>query len=530
MSTRGKIPPAAPAIRTEELTDASDCVSTAQFARTNTTPSRKQGANAQGAGGPPAHREAQASTSASQGRGDGGRAPPRLDTSRKRSVTGEKNGPTSAEKRGKGAVAPRPSRAAGQTEPSPTRNSRRSRARLARSVRQGEGQWRENYVEALRGLGFKRLALAVADCGQVVASRPCLDCGEQHAHQTIRAYCTARGCAHCARFLSAARRARLLPALERVPEWFDARREQLHKEASEAWEKASKRCAYYAAKLAKARDKGQLDRAKRAAKKLEQWDRKRKEFGLQAHFLDTSTRTKAGKPRRVVGWSWRLLTISPPWNPRNSEELTVKGLKRRYEEVLGRWHEVRRALGPAVSAVVSVELSSGGFVHLHALCFMPEFVTSKYLAQKAGCFVDVRALRAKHKPGRSTADAVRAALKEGVKYAIKNASPLSGAWIAGKRRKLVQPELAARWTVATYRRQLGRVYGEILREALALTKKEQKKKEHVEPVRTCFACKSANLGDPQIFLSAVVAARLGPLWSRSTVWERWRPPKVQAPA
>lgn len=400
----------------------------------------------------------------------------------------------------------------------------------------GEPQWREAYADALHDLGFRRLASNVRDCGQVVASRDCLECKQKHAANTLRVYCTARGCAHCARHLATERRERLLPALEKVGEYFAARREQLHKHAREQWQKASNREAHYRAQHRESAERWEqfhrsadYRRAKNAAKKLKQWTERRKRWGFQAAQLDPAPIGKRGKPVKAVEWGWRLLTISPPWDPRNSEELTVRGLKRRYEDVLARWRSVREALGPAVSAIVSVELSSGGFVHAHALCFMPSFVNQTWLCNKAGCFVDVRALRPKYKKGRKPLDAFRAALKEGVKYAVKTKSPLAGDWIAGKRRKMVHPELAARWTIAMHKRQLARVYGEVLRDALKATEKPKSEKEPCKE-RTCFACGSSRLSDESFLPTRSVAAVLGPLWGRSVRWERVIPGRVKAPA
>jgi hypothetical protein len=392
-------------------------------------------------------------------------------------------------------------------------------------VKQSEGTWREQYANALADLGFRRLAENVRECGQVVASRACLDCHEPHAHNTLKVSCSARGCSHCARYQSHERQKRLLPALERVPEFFAARRIELHREAHARWSDAREKVRHYA-QLASERTGRSRERA---LKLYETWDTRRRQFGFQVARLDPAPVGKRGKPLKVEQWGWRLLTISPAWNPANSEELTVRGLRRRYESVVERWREIQRALGPAVSAVVSVEFSSGGFVHLHALVFCSEFVAKEFLAKKAGCFVDIRSLKPSYKKGRSAQDTVRAALKEGVKYAIKNASPLSGEWIGGKRRKLVHPEAAARWTIAVHKRQLGRVYGEVLRDALKLTDREATVSPTTEPLRRCFCCGSIRLDEPLFLPTRQVARELGPLWGRSAHWER-SIPTAKAPA
>jgi hypothetical protein len=105
---------------------------------------------------------------------------------------------------------------------------------------------------------------------------------------------------------------------------------------------------------------------------------------------------------------------------------------------------------------VSLEISSNGHIHIHALCFVP-FVLSAYLAKLAGCFVDVRQVGTN---GLSPADA----LKEACKYAVK-APRLSQGWASGERAVVTNPVLAARWALAQQNKQLGKVFG-LIRDAL----------------------------------------------------------------
>ena len=488
--------PAAPA---ERLTKSEKCASSEQSPAQPTTPSRKQSQSDR-------NRNEKSEPGASFSGGQGAGSPPRLDTSVKGYVTGlnhcaSADSPTN----GKGISA-----AAGLGS--------KPRSRLARPVFASEAVWRRKYAAALRDLGQRKTAEAVEACCEVAASYSCTSCGEKHAHVELQPSCGARGCVHCARVQARDRRSRLLPALEKVPEYFAARRSQLHQEAQQKWQKAFERCEQLKLQIARGIEAGKDTR--RLEKLLAKKDAERRRVGFQAARL--GPKNKAGE---LEAWGWRFLTISPPWDPKNSEEMTVRGLRRRYEAVVRRWQGLRRALGDAVSAVVSVELNEAGFVHLHALVFCSEFLAPEWLQKVCGCFVKLKAL--KPAPGQRTPlDSAKSALVEGVKYTIKNKSPLFGAWIAGEKQEVTHYEAAARWTVAVKNRQLGRVYGSILRDAMAATK--DAKPELPPPSgRSCWACSAEVSTAPTFIPPAVIARELGRNWSAAVHWVRWKP---KAPA
>ena len=503
--------------------------------------------------------------------GQGAGSPPRLDTLAKRSVTLANNTGSSSE--GERAGASAASRTAGNKGP------RRARYRLGRPVRQSEPTWRAAYVAELRKLGRRHLAERVEECGQVVASIPCSDpsCGEKHAHQTILASCSARGCCHCARESAQSRRERLLPALHKVPEFFAARRASMLAEQRERWEEARDASHFHFAKMQQAQARYEKTLGSRALasarthkKRFEESEALREKHGFFASRL--GTKNKRGDLER---WDWRLITLAPQWDPRSSESYTVEGLSRRWQAIVDRWSALRAALGPAAQAVVSVELSDGGHVHLHALVFAPEYLAKPWLQAKVGpgCFVDIRKLDVQKFAHLGPQKAVERALREAVKYAVKQSSPLNGLWLAGARRKLVHPELAARWTVATHRRQLGRVYGELLRDALAscepdtdcergrrararcvrarcererfalpspagarcagvelregVCSSEKKQACDLAPIiakklaiPTCWSCGRALTAAPEYLPTATVAGRLGRNWGKSCHWKR----------
>lgn len=148
---------------------------------------------------------------------------------------------------------------------------------------------------------------------------------------------------------------------------------------------------------------------------------------------------------------WRLLTLTLRWDPSAETEVSVAGLRRRFEELWRRWGCVWPLLRrhcAAVAAYASAEISDGGHVHLH-VAVLSQWINPDWLASQWGDYVDVREIK-----GKSGA-------KEVAKYSLKSHSPLDADWISGRHRRLIHPRLAARWELATARRQIRRVFGEL---------------------------------------------------------------------
>lgn len=486
-----------------------------------TLPSQKQAPRHEGA-------PREQTAGARDRRGDGGGSPPRLDTSGKRCPSGSGSIEISA--------SPPSGGAAGTKAKSFAPVRQRGRHRLARPVRQSESTWREQYASALQALGRRKSANAVRDCGTVARVHSCLHCGETHAAIFVSVSCDARACPHCARYSAQERRARLLPAVQRVAAAFAARRKQLLEARREEYAAARRAVQVHEENLLRALarlEREQLPEHERAAEhhaRLLEKARERKRLsGLQAYQLDAQR------------WCWRFITLSPAWHPRLEQELTIDGLRARVEQVQARWEALYQELGSAASAVVSVELSAKGHVHLHALAWVPEYLVKEHVERVVGegCFVDIRALKASVRRGKdgvprvlSVEERVAKALKEGVKYACKSASPLHGAWLAGARRKLVHPELAARWTVAMAKRQLGRVYGPVLRDCLAAVEALEAQEPKPERAPACWSCGGAVEQEGRLEATAHAARQLGPFWGRAARWSRPvrdRPPDAPAP-
>lgn len=527
--------------RIRELTREEERASRERFSAESEAPAKSEGSAPQGAGGPPARQGAPVPATPLPKRGAGGGSPPRLDTHGERSLTYGKDGTTSgARLRGAGtrrerqrpavkSLAPAKLELGANQEsdlPRVSPSSRKARSRLARPKLLSEAAFREKYAIELDKLHRHTLASRVRDCGQVVMRRPCNACGEPYAETIVTGSCHARACAYCARIAASKRRERLLPALLHVPEYFTARRDALYEWAQERWEKAKRSIEFHSEAIAKAHKRCEETGSEYSLRSLD-WhykqiaraEEERKRYGKQAARL--GAKNKEGEREQ---WGWRLITLSPKWNPRNTEELTVSALAKRWDDVTKRWRKLHKELGPAVCAVVSVEMSAGGFVHLHALAFCPVFLEKNWLQEQIGqgCYVDIRALKTRRYKGLAPLAAFHKALKEAVKYAVKSTSPLSAAWLSGAKRRVVHPELAARWTVATHKRQLGRVYGELLRDAMKATEPEKPALGAEKPERKghCWSC-SAELTTEYVEETLAKAVKeLGPFWAKAV---RFRP-------
>jgi hypothetical protein len=265
----------------------------------------------------------------------------------------------------------------------------------------------------------------------------CGSCGLERAGAVILTGCDNRACPQCAAQLSRERIDRLAPAFGRVSGYFAARREaaiealrkacELHKDSELYWLGCGKSQRVTAAK---------------ERYKLARW---------QLERLRENT------------WGYKLLTISPPWNPSDPTEYTTARIRARIEDCFARWGRIWAKLGceGLAAAIVSVEVSDGGHIHLHA-CLWAPYVQESHLAKLAGCFVHIREVKAspndKILRGLNIEESLYKAIKEAVKYTCKAPSSKQD-WVNGARRKVLHPELAVRWVMATKNMQLGRTYG-----------------------------------------------------------------------
>ena len=221
--------------------------------------------------------------------------------------------------------------------------------------------------------------------------------------------------------------------------------------------------------------------------------------------------------RGVAAWGWKLITIAPQWSPAAAYSYSVEGLRARLDDVRARWRALwdsGLAVEGLAAAYARVEISMGGHVHLHVLYFGP-FLVQPWAQATAGCHVDVRAVKG---------DEVKRATREAVKYTLKSASPLRGAWVGGAHYRTPHPELAAAWVLATRHRRTVEAYGTFraaVHAELNTTTDDEKARESL---RGCASCGSDDLSEPRTERVEELARRLG-----VNGW-RWRPTAAGAVA
>ena len=406
-----------------------------------------------------AHRVTYTGTAFASGWGSGGEAPTSLDTQREiapaRSTA--PGSETPSEHRGEG-VSRQVRRAAERSHP------------FGRPVSRPWRPWVEAVADRVRAYGLPEPASALRHCGEMAMVSTCSDCGRV-GRVEVRASCHTRVCPWCQR-LAADRTARdVLAATGRVPGYVSTRlagvvAEQLGEQARAAATRDV--CAGWAIA---ARKRGNEELATRHDGRVL----------AAAHRYDLATRALHGLRARD-SWNWKLITVSPWRAVGDWKSYTPQGLRRAVDDVCERvatlW-DAGLSHGGLASLVVRVEVSSRGHVHAHCLYYGP-FVTRAWLKRIAGCIVDVRKVKDfKHKPDDDDDDprdvaqrredmarGIQAGVRECVKYATKVVSPLRAEWLAGTNWRVMHPELAAAWLVATRNVQLIRYRGPV-RDALA---------------------------------------------------------------
>jgi hypothetical protein len=335
------------------------------------------------------------------------------------------------------------------------------RFRLGRTRRLSWREYARATADALDTLGYGSVAMRLRRCGTTATVSTCGACGDPAASVVIHAGCDVRACVYCAR-REASERSRLVDgAVVRASEFVSTR--------------AAAHLARLEATIAELATLKQTPPRQRAAR--------------------LARRAVHGTRSQLAGrWSWKLLTISPRWDPTDRHAYSVPALRARLDDVRGRWRALWSeglSVEGLAAAYVRVELSSHGHVHLHALYYGP-FVTADWLSETAGCFVDVRAIDAE-------------GVREAVKYVLKAPSPLRGAWVGGERATVTHPELAARWVVATRHRRLAEPYG-VLREAIAAA--EVCDEPEAPKPRACASCGSLDLVGDRLVSTAALAKEL----------------------
>lgn len=368
----------------------------------------------------------------------------------------------------------------------PTKQApRKARHPLNRGAKRSWTAYRKGIARELRELGRFEQARRVRACGETALVYDCAACGETAAAVVVLTHCDSRACPQCAARLARERVDRLSLALHRVADTFHARREAAAAELGAELEILDAMAAKWERCAADNRER------------FEKGRRVRPETIARAERLAADNRERAKLARwklarvREDTWGWKLLTISPQWDPSDASAVTVSGLRARSEDCWRRWARVWQKLecGGLGAAVVSLEISSGGHVHVHALVWAP-WVHARHFANLAGCFVDIREVRAKdaRKVKLGPELAYVEALREACKYAVK-APRVSLEWVRGDRATVTHPALAARWATAMHGRQCGRLLG-LARDAMRAHEAAEgiEGAEQAPPVPSCPCC------------------------------------------
>lgn len=412
------------------------------------------------------------------------------------------------------------------------------RHRLGRPVRDGWRGWIARVAASLRSFGAEEMAQNLTSCGQTARVTPCRDvadggCGDPYGRVEVRISCDARVCPWCSRRAAQERVELVTAAAMRVPDYQAAQLAATVERLQEQEHQAQRAVAHWAAFAVEAANRAERRHSQRERERDEAKARRHRERAEKAGRRVQLARRQLAGVRELHRWGWKLVTISPLWNPADAAEYEPATMRARAEDVLRRWSKVWEAgarAGGLAAATVRTEMSAHGHIHVHVLYRGP-WVPQEWWQSEAGCIVDVRAIRAKDARGvereakRAEESAaayaervLRGAVTEAVKYALKTPTPTSAEWMSGDRRDVAHPELAARWMLATRHMQLIRHYG-VMADAIAAEVEMQEPPEERPADSRCASCGGElHTEASTMHPTARVARALGAAWKA--------PPKV----
>lgn len=392
------------------------------------------------------------------------------------------------------------------------------RHRLGRGARQGWRVWVGNVARALEARGARDLAHNLRACGSMARVRACGACGDAVGSVEVRASCGLRCCPWCARISAREKVSLVSRAVDRVEHYQRLRAPEVVARLGEDWRAAHEALLYWIRRGSlRAEDYGLKPGEADGPEEPEEPEEPEVPEGGSAWQLRCADRAYAAAQRMalakrqvkgvrdLLSWRWKLVTISPPWDPLDAGEYTPAGLRARVRAALESfkraWDAGARAGGLA-AATLRVEVSTFGHVHLHVL-FRGPWIDQRWWARQCGCIVDVRALKGPR------------GVVEAVKYTLKMPTPTRGEWLSGDARRVPHPELAANWLVATRRAQLLRHVG-VMREAIIAEEAcgEERDEERDEGARCRCASCGSDLSSAEVALvkTDFLARYLGHRW------------------
>jgi len=165
----------------------------------------------------------------------------------------------------------------------------------------------------------------------------------------------------------------------------------------------------------------------------------------------------------VPGYEWQLLTVNPQYDPdRRSDDMSVKGIRSRAlaNIKVGKelWKKQLRC--PGAVMLRCIEISDRGHVHIHAIYYGPP--VEKRLASEVAAKLYRRQVLVSVKRIKGGAKGVARAARYAAKSVKGSAAAFDEDFLAGEKSgKLLHPQLAARWELASKNLRLSEAYGAI---------------------------------------------------------------------
>lgn len=177
---------------------------------------------------------------------------------------------------------------------------------------------------------------------------------------------------------------------------------------------------------------------------------------------------------REPDWRWQLMVLTMRYDPADPKATSVAGMRRRAMEAIRYGRKVWQAhlKVPGAAALRTVECGSKGHIHVNFVYFGPP-IDQDELERVAGA-VDcpsagrVYVTKLDHDPGSDQASSdprgSRKAAERAAAYIAKGVEHGAGAWQEGwlagdMTATTIDPRLAAKWEVASYRLQLQQRFG-----------------------------------------------------------------------
>lgn len=418
------------------------------------------------------------------------------------------------------------------------------RHRLGRPVRDGWRGWIARVSDALTALGAVEMASNLRGCGQMAMVTPCRavadgGCGDPYGRVEVRISCDMRCCPWCSRRAAQERVELVTAAAMRVADMQAAQLAAVRAKLEGQEHQAQQAVAHWSMLALAAANRAERRQSERERERDEAKARRHRERAERAGQRVGLARRQLRGVAELHRWGWKLVTLSPRWDPTDAAAYEPAAMRERADDVLARWSrcwEAGARAGGLAAATVRTEMSAGGHIHVHVLYRGP-WVPQEWWQETAGCIVDVRAIRAtsargaerEAKRAEESAAAyaervLRGAVTEAVKYALKTPTPTSPEWMAGDRREVVHPELAARWMIATRHMQLIRHYG-VMADAIAAEIELAEPPEERPADSRCASCGSElHTEASSLHPTAKVARALGPLWKAPPGVSRWGVP------